>query len=218
MSSTNFLNSKQRRIFQSEKGAFFVKTAVGKKSYGPKAAFRKAGADGSVRKVTASNTNVPKKIAPSRKSGANKAMTKAAALRRAMKARQAKAAARGPRSVKFGSAEAQKMMAKLMNKTYAPPKAKAGARPARARAVRKNAGVKRGMRTPNQGVQYRMIFKTPPRRKPAKAKAMIATPGGTIYRNSAHMRRRKAASLKKRQLNANPFAALMNMRVAGARQ
>ena len=35
MSSTNFLNSKQRRIFKSDKGSFFVKTSMGKKSYAP---------------------------------------------------------------------------------------------------------------------------------------------------------------------------------------
>ena len=102
------------------------------------------------------------------------------------------------------------MMARLMNKKYAAPKARAGARPAR--AVRKNAGARRGMRTPNQGMQYRMIFKTPPRRKVAKSKAMISTPGGTMYRSAANMKRRSAAARKKRALNANPFSLLANMR------
>ena len=203
MSSTNFLNSKQRRIFQSEKGAFFVKTAAGKKSYGPKAAFRKPGADGSVRKLTKSNANVPRKIAPA-----------------ARKVRKNAGVARGAR---FGSAQAQRMMARLMNKTYKPPKAKAGARPA---VARKPRSVKFGS-AQAQKMMTRLMNKTykapkakagaRPGRSP-KVKAMIATPGGTVYRNAAHMRRRKAASLKKRQLNANPFAALMNMRVAGARQ
>jgi hypothetical protein len=196
MSSTNFLNSKQRRIFESDKGSFFVRTSAGKKSYGPVASFRKAGGEGAVRKLVAANS-VPKKIAGAVSSG---------------------------RKVRKNAGVARKnfspgaMMARLMNKTYAAPKAKAGARPARARAVRKNAGVARGMRSPNQGVQYRMIFKTPPRRKSPKGKAMIGSPGGTVYRSAANMKRRSAAARKKRALNANPFSMLANMRLRGARQ
>lgn len=165
MSSTNFLNSKQRRIFKSDKGSFFVKTSAGKKSYAPVASFRKAGGDGAVRKLVAANS-VPKKIAP--------------AMMRGRKVRKNAGVARKNFSPSV-------MMARLMNKTYAAPKARAGARPARARAVRKNAGMKRGMRTPNQGMQYRMIFKTAPRRKAAVAR-------------------------KKRSTNANPFSLLANMR------
>ena len=48
--STNFLNAKQHRIFQGERGGFFVKKD-GKKIYRPTAAFRKAGAEGAVSKL-----------------------------------------------------------------------------------------------------------------------------------------------------------------------
>tara|TARA_R110002074_G_scaffold8144_1_gene34116 strand:+ start:394 stop:1119 length:726 start_codon:yes stop_codon:yes gene_type:complete len=239
-SSTNFLNSKQRRIFKSDKGSFFVKTAGGKKAYKPVAAFRKAGGEGAVRKLVAANS-VPAKIAGAgvkgRATRKNKGVarlspgTKAAgdAMRRMVAAAKRAAARNGaPRAVrknkgvargsKFGSAQATKMFADILNRTRVAPKAKAGARPARARAARKNAGVARGMRSPNQGVQYRMIFKTPPRRKSPKGKAMIGSPGGTMYKSAANMKRRAAVARKKRMLANNPFSMLANMRRRGAAQ
>ena len=39
--STNFLNSKMRRIFKSAAGKFFAKTSDGKRVYGVKAMYRK---------------------------------------------------------------------------------------------------------------------------------------------------------------------------------
>ena len=232
-SSTNFLNSKQRRIFKSDKGSFFVKTAGGKKAYKPVAAFRKAGGEGAVRKLVAANS-VPAKIAGAgvkgRAARKNTGVarlspgTKAAgdAMRRMVAAAKRAAARNGaPRAVrknkgvargsKFGSAQATKMFADILNRTRVAPKAKAGARPARARAAR-------AARSPNQGVQYRMIFKTPPRRKSPKGKAMIGSPGGTVYKSAANMKRRAAVARKKRMLANNPFSMLANMRRRGAAQ
>jgi hypothetical protein len=62
MDTTNFANSKKRMIRMSPKGVPFVMTAEGKKSYGPKAAFKKT-PDGGLRKLTKANS-VPKEIAP----------------------------------------------------------------------------------------------------------------------------------------------------------
>jgi hypothetical protein len=61
--STNFLNSKMRRIFVSAAGKYFSKADDGKRTYKPKAAFRKVGANGSMNKLTKSNT-VPTPIRP----------------------------------------------------------------------------------------------------------------------------------------------------------
>lgn len=238
-SSTNFLNSKKRRIFKSDRGVFFVTSKSGK-AYKPVAAFRKAGGEGATVKLVAANS-VPSKIAGAgvkgRAARKNKGVarlspgSKAAgdAMRRLLAAAKRAAARNGaPRAVrknagvargsKFGSPQATKMFASILNRTRAAPKARAGGRPTRARAVRKNAGAKRVARSPNQGVQYRMIFKTPPRRKSPKGKAMIGSPGGTMYRSAANMKRRAAAARKKRMLNNNPFSMLANMRRRGAAQ
>ena len=61
---TNFLNIKSRRIFQGERGGFFVKRAAdNKKLYKPKAAFRKVGANGNVSKLAPKNReSVPTKL------------------------------------------------------------------------------------------------------------------------------------------------------------
>ena len=55
--STNFLNSKMRRIFKSSAGKYFSKSDAGKKSYGIKAAFRKVGANGAVSKISTKSVN-----------------------------------------------------------------------------------------------------------------------------------------------------------------
>lgn len=55
--STNFLNSKMRRIFKSSAGKYFSKSDAGKKSYGIKAAFKKVGADGAVSKISTKSVN-----------------------------------------------------------------------------------------------------------------------------------------------------------------
>ena len=58
--STNFLNSKKRRIFVSGSGAFFAKSEDGKRIYKPKAMFRSTG-EGSMRRIAAHNA-VPNAI------------------------------------------------------------------------------------------------------------------------------------------------------------
>jgi len=58
--STNFLNSKKRRIFVSGSGAFYAKSEDGKKIYKPKAMFRST-ASGSMRRIAAHNA-VPNAI------------------------------------------------------------------------------------------------------------------------------------------------------------
>ena len=70
MDTTNFANSKKRMIRMSPKGVPFVMTADGKKSYGPKAAFKKT-PDGGLRKLT-KNNSVPNKIAPAMLMGRKK--------------------------------------------------------------------------------------------------------------------------------------------------
>jgi hypothetical protein len=76
------------------------------------------------------------------------------------------------------------------------------------RKPRSNKGVARG---PREATLYRMVFGTP---KAPKAKAMIASPGGTTYKSkAAATRARKAKFLKNMaKNNANPFAALTSMR------
>ena len=110
--STNFLNSKMRRIFVSAAGKYFAKTDDGKRVYRPKAAFRKVGAEGSTNKLTKSNV-VPNAIRPSmiagrktRKNAGGKRMTEAvafqmvfpgSAVKKVRKVRKNKGIARGPR-------------------------------------------------------------------------------------------------------------------------
>ena len=60
---TNFLNSKRRRIFQGERGGFFVRDADGKMHRGIKAAYRKVGANGTESKLGPKNRDsVPAKL------------------------------------------------------------------------------------------------------------------------------------------------------------
>ena len=110
--STNFLNSKMRRMFVSAAGKYFAKTNDGKRVYKPKAVYRKVGANGSMNKLKKSNT-VPTPIRPAavagRKTRMNKGgmrMTEAKAfqmifpgtpVKMARKVRSNKGVARGPR-------------------------------------------------------------------------------------------------------------------------
>jgi hypothetical protein len=102
MDSTNFANSKKRMIRKSAKGSFFVMTAAGAKSYGPKAAFRK-NASGSLVRLVASNS-VPAKIAPAKRAvRKNKGVARGpreGTLQRRMNAESRRLAAKGPRKVR----------------------------------------------------------------------------------------------------------------------
>lgn len=83
--STNYLNSKLRRIYQSARGKFFAETSGGKKVYGIKAMYRTTGRTGARKKLLEkSNANVPKPI--------QRAMIKG------RKARSNKGVKRGPRT------------------------------------------------------------------------------------------------------------------------
>ena len=110
--STNFLNSKMRRIFVSAAGKYFAKSDDGKRTYKPKAAYRKVGANGSMNKLKKSNT-VPTPIRPAmiagravRKNKGGMRMTEAKAyqmifpgtpVRKVRAVRKNKGVARGPR-------------------------------------------------------------------------------------------------------------------------
>lgn len=143
--STNFLNSKMRRIFVSAAGKYFAKSDNGKRTYKPKAAFRKVWANGSMNKLKKSNV-VPTPIRPSaiagRKTRMNKGgvrMTEAKAfqmvfpgtpVRKVRKARSNKGVARGPREGKI-----LRNMAAQSNRLIAARKRKASKKAAKS-AVR----------------------------------------------------------------------------------
>ena len=143
--STNFLNSKMRRIFVSAAGKYFAKSDNGKRTYKPKAAFRKVGANGSMNKLKKSNV-VPTPIRPSaiagRKTRMNKGgvrMTEAKAfqmvfpgtpVRKVRKVRSNKGVARGPREGKI-----LRNMAAQSNRLIAARKRKASKKAAKS-AVR----------------------------------------------------------------------------------
>lgn len=78
--ATKLMNSKRRVIFQSDRGAFFVKEGA-KKLYGIKATFKKT-PQGVVKKMTVSNLNtVPLAIRPMKR-GAPKGPRPGAMLRK----------------------------------------------------------------------------------------------------------------------------------------
>lgn len=89
------------------------------------------------------------------------------------------------------------------------PAAVKGRKPSKQpRKVRSNKGVARG---PREATLFRMIFGTP---KVPKAKAMIASPGGTMYKSkAAATRARKAKVLKNMAAGSkNPYNALRKLR------
>ena len=99
-SNTNFLNSKNRRIYQGKSGGFFIMKQDGTKKYKPTAAFRQVG-NGSKTKVTAANANVPNAIR--RKTRKNAGVTRvdpAARKPAAKKAGPAKRPGRKPTTVR----------------------------------------------------------------------------------------------------------------------
>lgn len=111
--STNFLNSKMRRIFVSATGKYFAKSDDGKRTYKPKAAYRKVGAEGSMNKLKKTNM-VPTPLRPAmiagrktRKNAGGMRMTEAKAFQMIFpskgirKARKNKGVVRGPREGKL---------------------------------------------------------------------------------------------------------------------
>lgn len=190
--STPFANSKKRVIHKSTKGKFYVMTADGKKSYSPKAAFKKA-ANGSMKTIKANN-KVPNKIAPAaRKPVAKKASpgprrivgngkvttrrvrSNKGAARGARKAptkpRANKGVTRGPRQ---GTLQ-RRMNAnsnRLAARRVAVRKPRANKGVIRAPAARKMAQ----MITPTEAELYQMIFGTPMRRRVAAKKPATKKP------------------------------------------
>ncbi len=155
--ATAFKNSVNRRIYQGEKGGFFV-LKDGKKVYSPKASFRQVG-DGNKAKVTRATANVP------------------TPLRRAVRKNAGKA--RGPRegtaerraAAMFKSPKARKVRSNKGVKR-GPKKAPVGAL----------AMMKAGL-TPNEGNLTRMLFATPKTRAPRKNAGVARGPrGGTLLR------------------------------------
>ena len=120
------------------------------------------------------------------------------------------------RARKTNSAKATNMFAKILNRTRKAPKAKAGARPTRARMVRKNKGVARKttsakaataaaakaravkarankrMRPGSAVALLRRLVNAPARKKRSnkgKTRVMIASPGGSVYKGMAALTR-----------------------------
>ena len=187
--ATNFADSKKRAIRLSDKGTYFVRTSDGKRSYGPKAAFRKT-SDGGMRKLRVGSA-VPNKIkrAPRTNKGVARgpqAPSYKKALMGGRKPRSNKGVARGPQ---------EGVVQRRMN---AAAKRAAVKRAAGPRKPRANKGVARGpregalqrlmntessrmrargqgarkavkklatLKTPTEAELYQMIFGTPPKRK-----------------------------------------------------
>jgi hypothetical protein len=157
--TTNFANSKKRVIRMSAKGKPFVMTADGKKSYGPKAAFKKNAASGSLVKLTKGNA-VPNKIAPARLPAAPKP---AGGPR---KLRSNKGVKRGPR---------EETLYKMVfgNKKI----------PGGPRKVRSNKGTKRQLvATPRQGLYKGRAAATRRRRTQATRELVAKNPFAALMK------------------------------------
>ena len=172
-SATNYLNSKGRRIFKSDRGAFYSVSADGKKVYGVKAAFRKAGGDGARVKITAKRNNttvIPNKIRPAvrTRSDAGKARgPRPGTLQRRMNAnsrRLAAARAKPKRIVGNGRVTTRKVRS---NKGVARG-------PAGPRKPRSNKGVARG---PRPGALQRRMNTNAAKKKPAGARKVRKNAG-----------------------------------------
>jgi len=148
---TNYLNTKQRRIFRGARGGFFAR-AGDKKVYNPVAGFRKAGGEGAVVKIAGGNSTVPPRIRPAaRAARANKGVARGpreGVMQRRMNAAFAKP--RKVRAVKRVPMNHGPNQGALLRKMFADSK-KAAARPRRAaKRVPMNHG-------PNQGALQRRM-------------------------------------------------------------
>jgi hypothetical protein len=160
---TNYLNSKQRRIFHGDRGGYFVRTASGK-SYDPKAGYRKAGGEGATVKITAGRNNtsmIPAKIRPAARKG-GKLSYKTALVGR--KVRKNKGVRRVVRATPMSHGPNQGYLLRLMD-------TQSRRRKVGPRKVRKNKGVRRVVRAtpmshgPNQGYLQRLMDTQSRRRK-----------------------------------------------------
>lgn len=179
--ATNFANSKKRAIRLSDKGTYFVRTVDGKRSYGPKAAYRKK-PDGTMRKLRVGSA-VPAKIKRATRSNKGVARGPAAAPR---KPRSNKGVARGPqqgvvqRRMNAAAKRAGVRRAAGPRKPRANKGVARGPREgalqrlmnteskrmrARGQAARKTVKKLATLKTPTEAELYQMIFGTPPKRK-----------------------------------------------------
>jgi hypothetical protein len=157
--TTNFANSKKRVIRISAQGKPFVMTNKGKRSYEPKAAFRKNAASGALVKLVKGNS-VPKALAPARLPAAPKPT---GAPR---KVRSNKGMKRGPRE-----ATLYKMV--FGNKKM----------PGAPRKVRSNKGTKRKLiSTPRQGLYKGRAAATRRQRTEAQRKLVAQNPFASLMR------------------------------------
>lgn len=188
MSSTNFLNSKQRRIFQSDRGAFFARSGD-KKIYKPVAAFRKAGGEGATVKIAGGNASVPVAIRPKaravRKNAGVARGPREGVVQRRMNAQFARAAAKGPRKVRKNKGVKRVVRRTPMN------------------------------HGPNQGALLRKMFNDSLKkaRRPARAPKRVpmnhGPNQGRVQRmmNTASLRAANRRAMN-RQLAQNPYALL----------
>jgi hypothetical protein len=161
MEAGKFANSKRRMIQMSAGGVAFVKTNAGKKSYNPKAMFKK-NSDGMLRKITASNS-VPSKIAPARIPAAKKATGGP------RKARMNKGVKRGP----MGPREAT-----LYRMVFGSAKMPGGPR-----KVRSNKGTKRKLVSSPSGLVYKgMAAGTRRKGTGVRRKRLAQNPFATLMR------------------------------------
>jgi hypothetical protein len=180
--STNFLNSKQRRIFQSARGAFFARSGD-KKFYKPVAAFRKAGGEGATVKLVRGNASVPlairSKVRAVRKNKGVARGPREGVVQRRMNVQAVRAAAKGPRKVRKNKGVKRVVRRTPMN------------------------------HGPNQGALLRKMWAKKPARAPKRVPMNHGPNQGRLQRlmNTASRRaaNRRAAN---RQLAQNPFAAL----------
>ena len=179
--ATNFADSKKRAIRLSDKGTYYVKTSDGKRSYGPKAAFKKTNVGGmrklrvgsavpnKIKRVVRSNKGVARgPAAAPRKPRANKGVARGpqeGVVQRRMNAAANRAGARrvaGPRKPRANKGVArgprEGALQRMMNTESKRMRA-------RGQAVR--GAVKRvtALKTPTEAELYQMIFGTPPKRK-----------------------------------------------------
>ena len=180
-----------------------------------------------VRKVRARKTESAKaatKAASKMMTAAKRAARKPTVSNaRKVQSAASKVATAAKRVRKSNSAKATNMFAKVLNRTRKAPKAKAGARPARARVVRKNKGVARKtvsakastmtvakaravrarankrVRPGSAVALLRKLVNGGPRKKRSnkgKSRVMIASPGGSVYKGMAALTR----AMKKRNM------------------
>ena len=188
--TTNFLNTKGRRIYQGKVGGYFI-MKDGKKMYKPTAAFRQVGANGNKSRVTSTSANVPGAIKRKVRSNAGVKRGPRAAMkspnagnltRMLFKSPVKKAApkkALGPRAaMKKGFSPMSGNLTRLLFKS---PVKRVRKAPKKVKALGPRAAMKKGL-TPNAGNLTRMLFKSPFAKKVTKPvlNLIVISPGGHV--------------------------------------